>query len=93
MLRILALSLVLVSSVTAYAADPAKQQTTTTKTTTTTTQAPASSDGKSYTCGTKTKCSEMKSCEEATYFYKTCGLTKLDADKDGVPCESLCKKK
>lgn len=44
-----------------------------------------------YTCGTKTKCGEMTSCAEAMYFLNTCGVTRLDGDKDGVPCETLCK--
>jgi len=43
-----------------------------------------------YQCGTKTKCSQMSSCEEAYFFLHTCKLTKLDRDKDGIPCESLC---
>lgn len=42
-------------------------------------------------CGTKTFCTEMNSCEEARYFYSICGLLRLDGDKDGIPCESLCK--
>jgi len=41
-------------------------------------------------CGTKTSCSEMTSCDEAMYYYETCGLTSLDEDADGVPCDDLC---
>ena len=52
------------------------------------TSAPAISG--TYECGTKTYCSEMESCEEAEYFLNTCGLDRLDADGDGIPCESLC---
>jgi len=48
-------------------------------------------DNKFYECGTKTFCTEMNSCEEAKYFYSFCGLLRLDGDKDGIPCESLCK--
>ena len=44
----------------------------------------------SYQCGSKTKCSQMVSCEEAYYYLNTCGLQKLDRDNDGIPCESLC---
>lgn len=44
-----------------------------------------------FTCGTKTKCSEMIICKEAIFYLKECGLTMLDGDKDGVPCESLCR--
>jgi len=44
----------------------------------------------SYKCGTKTKCSQMSSCEEAMFYLKQCGVTRLDRDKDGIPCESIC---
>lgn len=43
-----------------------------------------------YVCGTKTKCGEMSSCAEAMYFLNTCGISRLDGDKDGIPCETLC---
>lgn len=46
--------------------------------------------GSVYTCGTKTTCGQMASCAEAYYFLNTCGVSKLDGDKDGVPCESIC---
>lgn len=42
-------------------------------------------------CGTKTTCSEMSSCSEARHFLSSCGLSRLDGDNDGTPCESLCK--
>lgn len=45
----------------------------------------------SWGCGAKKKCGEMASCEEATYYLNRCGLTKLDRNRDGVPCESLCR--
>ncbi len=44
-----------------------------------------------YTCSTKRYCSQMTSCEEAMFYYKHCGLTRLDGDGDGIPCERLCK--
>ena len=34
-------------------------------------------------------CTQMVSCEQAKQALK-CGNTKLDRDKDGVPCESIC---
>jgi len=34
-------------------------------------------------------CSSFKTCKEAVASYKA-GNTKLDRDKDGIPCESLC---
>ena len=43
-----------------------------------------------FTCGTKTYCREMVTCEEARFYLRSCGLTRLDGDKDGIPCESLC---
>ncbi len=46
--------------------------------------------GGSYSCGTKTKCTEMSTCAEARYFLTTCGLSRLDGDSDGTPCEALC---
>ncbi|MEK6482018.1 thermonuclease family protein [Catalinimonas sp. 4WD22] len=46
---------------------------------------------KAYDCGAKRYCKEMTSCEEAKYYLEHCGLTRLDGDKDGVPCESLCQ--
>lgn len=41
-------------------------------------------------CGTKKTCTQMTSCEEAKYFLNMCGVTKLDGDSDGTPCEALC---
>ena len=43
------------------------------------------------TCGTKRCCKEMASCEEAHFYLTQCGLTQLDGDRDGTPCESLCR--
>lgn len=42
-------------------------------------------------CGSKTRCGEMTSCAEARMYLTQCGLTRLDGDRDGVPCESLCR--
>jgi endonuclease YncB( thermonuclease family) len=50
----------------------------------------SSSSSETYSCGLKNYCTEMKSCTEAKYYLNTCWLTKLDSDKDGIPCESLC---
>ena len=44
----------------------------------------------SYKCGTKTTCSQMSSCDEALFYFKSCDLGKLDKDQDGIPCESIC---
>ena len=40
--------------------------------------------------GSKRYCRHMNSCEEARAFLSQCGLSRLDGDKDGVPCEALC---
>ena len=42
------------------------------------------------TCGNKTHCSEMLSCDEARHYFTACGLRSLDGDDDGTPCEKLC---
>jgi len=34
-------------------------------------------------------CGQMASCEQAKLALE-CGNTRLDRDKDGVPCESIC---
>jgi endonuclease YncB( thermonuclease family) len=44
----------------------------------------------SHTCGAKTYCGEMADCDEAYFHLEQCGLTRLDGDSDGVPCEQLC---
>lgn len=43
------------------------------------------------TCGEKRFCREMRSCAEAEFYLRQCGLTRLDGDNDGIPCESLCR--
>ena len=42
---------------------------------------------KLYQCDGRTHCSQMHSCEEATFFLQNCKETKMDGNKDGVPCE------
>ncbi len=44
-----------------------------------------------FQCGSKRYCKEMTSCEEAKFYLRKCGLSRLDGDKDGVPCESICR--
>jgi endonuclease YncB( thermonuclease family) len=43
------------------------------------------------TCGSKRYCKEMTSCEEAKLYLTQCGLSRLDGDGDGLPCEKLCR--
>jgi len=54
-------------------------------------QTPQNSTGQDFTCGGKTKCGQMTSCAEAYFYLNQCGLTRLDSDKDGIPCESICR--
>ena len=42
------------------------------------------------TCGNKTHCSQMNSCEEAYFYFTQCGVTSLDKTMDGIPCKQLC---
>lgn len=42
-------------------------------------------------CGSKRTCKQMSSCSEARHYLNVCGVSRLDRDGDGVPCESLCK--
>ena len=41
-----------------------------------------------FRCDGRTHCSQMSSCEEATWFIRNCPGTQMDGDHDGVPCES-----
>jgi hypothetical protein len=41
-----------------------------------------------YKCDGRTRCPQMTSCEEATFFINNCPNTKMDGDNDGIPCES-----
>lgn len=51
---------------------------------------PASSDAAAGTCG-KRLCGQMTDCADARYHLEHCGVSSLDRDGDGMPCESLCK--
>lgn len=48
-----------------------------------------SEDG--FSCQGKQYCRHMNSCAEAKFYLTQCGVSRLDKDGDGVPCESLCK--
>ena len=43
-----------------------------------------------FTCGTKSRCGQMTSCEEANFYLTQCGVDTLDGNRDGEPCEKLC---
>jgi endonuclease YncB( thermonuclease family) len=42
-------------------------------------------------CGSKRYCKQMANCTEARFYLEQCGLTRLDGDGDGMPCEALCR--
>jgi cold shock CspA family protein len=48
---------------------------------------PASDAPSPFKCDGRTHCSQMTSCEEATFFLEHCPGTKMDGNGDGVPCE------
>lgn len=41
-------------------------------------------------CGGKRTCGQMTSCAEARHYLADCGVSSLDRDSDGIPCESIC---
>ena len=40
-----------------------------------------------FHCDGRTRCSQMRSCEEATWFLQHCAGAQMDGNGDGVPCE------
>jgi endonuclease YncB( thermonuclease family) len=38
-------------------------------------------------CDGRTRCTQMRSCAEATWFLRNCPGVEMDGDHDGVPCE------
>ncbi|BEJ48397.1 hypothetical protein Ri1_09960 [Aeromonas dhakensis] len=38
-------------------------------------------------CDGRQYCSQMTSCEEATWFLRNCPNTRMDGEGDGIPCE------
>jgi len=40
-----------------------------------------------WRCDGRTHCSQMTSCDEATYFLRNCPGVEMDGDGDGTPCE------
>lgn len=43
-------------------------------------------------CNREPKCTAMRSCAEADFYFRQCGHYKRDGDNDGIPCEELCGK-
>lgn len=57
-------------------------------------KAPAdtSQSTRQFKCDGRTYCSQMRSCQEATFFLNNCPGTKMDGNNDGIPCErQWCK--
>ena len=50
--------------------------------------APAPAAPVRFQCDGRIYCSQMRSCEEATFFLKNCPGTRMDGDGDGIPCEN-----
>lgn len=42
-------------------------------------------------CAGKTTCGQMSNCTEARFYLEHCGASRLDGDRDGVPCEAICR--
>lgn len=55
-------------------------------------ESPISSASSPFRCDGRTMCSQMTSCEEATWFLRNCPGVSMDGNNDGVPCErQWCK--
>lgn len=50
--------------------------------------APLAAEDAVFRCDGRTHCSQMTSCQEATFYLKNCPGTEMDGDGDRVPCES-----
>ncbi|PCM43766.1 calcium-binding protein [Marinobacter sp. ANT_B65] len=42
----------------------------------------------SFNCDGRQHCSQMNSRAEAVFFIRNCPNTKMDGDRDGIPCEN-----
>ncbi|WP_373187764.1 excalibur calcium-binding domain-containing protein [Halopseudomonas sp.] len=42
----------------------------------------------SFKCDGRQHCSQMTSRAEAEFFTRNCPNTKMDGDRDGIPCEN-----
>lgn len=46
-----------------------------------------------FRCDGRTRCPQMRSCAEATFFLQNCPGVTMDGNNDGVPCEQQwCRK-
>jgi len=44
-----------------------------------------------YVCDCSKTCTQISTCAEAYYQLNTCGCSRRDGDKDGIPCDSMCQ--
>lgn len=51
---------------------------------------PAKKQKSGFSCEGKRTCGQMSSCAEARFYLTQCGVSRLDRDHDGIPCESIC---
>lgn len=40
-----------------------------------------------FRCDGRTRCTQMRSCAEATFFLNNCPGVQMDGNRDGIPCE------
>jgi endonuclease YncB( thermonuclease family) len=48
-------------------------------------------EGAAFACAKKMYCKQMTDCAEARFYLTQCGVSRLDGDHDGTPCESICR--
>jgi len=46
-----------------------------------------------HCAGAAPGCAALESCAAALYHQRRCGHTGLDDDRDGIPCERLCRRR
>lgn len=51
-------------------------------------EAPVQNFRANFTCDGRQHCSQMTSRAEAEFFTRNCQNTKMDGDRDGIPCEN-----
>ena len=51
------------------------------------TTAVGADSGATFSCDGRTRCAQMSSCAEATYFLRHCPNVQMDGNHDGIPCE------
>lgn len=44
-----------------------------------------------FNCSVIKSCVQMSGCEEARFQLQTCRNPRIDGDRDGIPCEAICR--